>query len=163
MTEYEKDHPKPPRRQKRTRDPSELKRPQSAYFFFLADFRELYKVQPTSSAGRFCHFWNVSVVKHILLCKGSTKCQLSITLATWRDNTLRSQPASSCSPGHCRMCLVLAYQGGWLALLTACPLMGNNALSCPWCDLLVDTPYSPSMCTTLLVECTRPKACVSSG
>ena len=45
MTEYEKDHPKPPRRQKRARDPSELKRPQSAYFFFLADFRELYKVQ----------------------------------------------------------------------------------------------------------------------
>ncbi|KAL3152984.1 hypothetical protein ABBQ38_012012 [Trebouxia sp. C0009 RCD-2024] len=43
MTEYEKDHPKPPRRQKRARDPSELKRPQSAYFFFLADFRELYK------------------------------------------------------------------------------------------------------------------------
>ena len=53
MTEYEKDHPKPPRRQKRTRDPSELKRPQSAYFFFLADFRELYKVGPTSHAGMF--------------------------------------------------------------------------------------------------------------
>ena len=44
MAEYEKDHPKPPRRQKRARDPTELKRPQSAYFFFLADFREIYKV-----------------------------------------------------------------------------------------------------------------------
>ncbi|DBA70695.1 TPA: hypothetical protein ACH3X2_012071 [Trebouxia sp. C0005] len=43
MAEYEKDHPKPPRRQKRARDPTELKRPQSAYFFFLADFREQYK------------------------------------------------------------------------------------------------------------------------
>ncbi len=46
MAEYEKEHPKPPRRQKRARDPTELKRPQSAYFFFLADFRELYKVIP---------------------------------------------------------------------------------------------------------------------
>lgn len=54
MTEYEKDHPKPPRRQKRARDPSELKRPQSAYFFFLADFRELYKVELTSNAGMCC-------------------------------------------------------------------------------------------------------------
>lgn len=44
MAEYERDHPKPPRRQKRARDPTELKRPQSAYFFFLADFREGYKV-----------------------------------------------------------------------------------------------------------------------
>lgn len=47
MAEYEKDHPKPPRRQKRARDPTELKRPQSAYFFFLADFREQYKVSLT--------------------------------------------------------------------------------------------------------------------
>lgn len=45
MNDYEKDHPKPPRRQKRARDPAELKRPQSAYFFFLADFRELFKVR----------------------------------------------------------------------------------------------------------------------
>lgn len=58
MTEYEKDHPKPPRRQKRARDPSELKRPQSAYFFFLADFRELYKVPlPTNGKKTLsCHF-----------------------------------------------------------------------------------------------------------
>ena len=51
MTEYEKDNPKPPRRQKRARDPTELKRPQSAYFFFLADFREEYKVVPNIVAG----------------------------------------------------------------------------------------------------------------
>jgi len=43
MVEYDKDHPKPLRRAKKERDPAELKRPQSAYFFFLADFREEYK------------------------------------------------------------------------------------------------------------------------
>lgn len=46
MVEYDKDHPKPLRRAKKERDPAELKRPQSAYFFFLADFREEYKVPP---------------------------------------------------------------------------------------------------------------------
>jgi hypothetical protein len=45
MVEYDKDHPKPLRRAKKERDPAELKRPQSAYFFFLADFREEYKVR----------------------------------------------------------------------------------------------------------------------
>ncbi|KAL0044112.1 hypothetical protein WJX82_010449 [Trebouxia sp. C0006] len=50
MAEYEKGHPKPPRRQKRARDPTELKRPQSAYFFFLADFREQYKREQPDEA-----------------------------------------------------------------------------------------------------------------
>ena len=44
MVEYEKEHPRPARRHKKERDPSQLKRPQSAYFFFLADYREAYKV-----------------------------------------------------------------------------------------------------------------------
>ncbi|KAK9846121.1 hypothetical protein WJX84_002860 [Apatococcus fuscideae] len=43
MVEYEKEHPRPARRHKKERDPSQLKRPQSAYFFFLADYREAYK------------------------------------------------------------------------------------------------------------------------
>lgn len=43
IQEYEQEHPKPQRRQKKERDPSELKRPQSAYFFFLADFRLKFK------------------------------------------------------------------------------------------------------------------------
>ena len=74
MTEYEKDHPKPPRRQKRTRDPSELKRPQSAYFFFLADFRELYKVQPTSNAGMV--YFNVShIFASLLACYAQVNVQ----------------------------------------------------------------------------------------
>jgi len=43
MEQYNLEHPKPHRRPKKERDPGELKRPQSAYFFFLADFREAYK------------------------------------------------------------------------------------------------------------------------
>lgn len=44
IVEYDKEHPKPDRHAKKERDPSELKRPQSAYFFFLSDFRIAYKV-----------------------------------------------------------------------------------------------------------------------
>ncbi|KAK9851540.1 hypothetical protein WJX84_008439 [Apatococcus fuscideae] len=43
MVEWEKEHPRPARRHKKERDPTQLKRPQSAYFFFLADYREAYK------------------------------------------------------------------------------------------------------------------------
>ncbi|KAK9813100.1 hypothetical protein WJX72_009043 [[Myrmecia] bisecta] len=50
IAEYERDHPKPPRRVRKERDPSELKRPQSAYFFFLADFRDEYKEQHPGDA-----------------------------------------------------------------------------------------------------------------
>ena len=56
MSEYEKEHPKPPRRQKRARDPTELKRPQSAYFFFLADFRQVYKV--VTETNPTAHSWS---------------------------------------------------------------------------------------------------------
>lgn len=45
MVEWEKEHPRPARRHKKERDPTQLKRPQSAYFFFLADYREAYKVR----------------------------------------------------------------------------------------------------------------------
>lgn len=40
---YLKMHPKPPRRPKLP-EPSDLKRPQSAYLFFLAEFRDNFKV-----------------------------------------------------------------------------------------------------------------------
>jgi len=45
IAEYEKEHPKPLARVKKERAPGELKRPQSAYFFFLAVFREQFKEQ----------------------------------------------------------------------------------------------------------------------
>lgn len=44
MEKFSVEHPKPPRRPK-ARDPSELKRPQGAFFFFLEDFREKYRVR----------------------------------------------------------------------------------------------------------------------
>jgi hypothetical protein len=43
IEQYQKEHPRPSRYEK-VRDPAELKRPQSAYFFFLAEFREQFKV-----------------------------------------------------------------------------------------------------------------------
>ncbi|CAD7703461.1 unnamed protein product [Ostreobium quekettii] len=43
MEAYNQEHPKPHRRAKKERDPAEIKKPQSAYFFFLADFRDAYK------------------------------------------------------------------------------------------------------------------------
>ena len=44
ISKYEEDHPKQANRPKKERAPGELKRPQSAYFFFLADFRLQFKV-----------------------------------------------------------------------------------------------------------------------
>lgn len=67
MADYERDHPKPPRRQKRVRDPAELKRPQSAYFFFLADFRDEYKV---SLQDLCCQI-------PVACTRGSSECQLA--------------------------------------------------------------------------------------
>lgn len=43
MQQYTQEHPRPYRRSRNRRDPGDLKRPQSAYFFFLADFRNAYK------------------------------------------------------------------------------------------------------------------------
>ncbi|XP_075263971.1 high mobility group-T protein-like [Convolutriloba macropyga] len=45
ISKYEEDHPKQANRPKKERAPGELKRPQSAYFFFLADFRLQFKEQ----------------------------------------------------------------------------------------------------------------------
>ena len=84
MAEYEKDHPKPPRRQKRARDPSELKRPQSAYFFFLADFRELYKVELISHAGMlFCIVLDIPASVSALLAVQKANVQLGVPQANF--------------------------------------------------------------------------------
>ena len=57
MVEWEKEHPRPARRHKKERDPTQLKRPQSAYFFFLADYREAYKVSDLDYPGLCVMLW----------------------------------------------------------------------------------------------------------
>jgi len=45
MEDYNAAHPKPLRRGAGARESSELRRPQSAYSFFLTDFRRQYRVR----------------------------------------------------------------------------------------------------------------------
>eukprot|EP00884_Botryococcus_braunii_P022172 jgi/Botrbrau1/8639/Bobra.0196s0033.1 len=49
IEQYQKDHPRPSRYEK-VRDPAELKRPQSGYFFFLAEFRQTFKEENPGQA-----------------------------------------------------------------------------------------------------------------
>lgn len=46
IAEYLEAHPREPKRRVKEYEPGELRRPTSAYFFFLNDFREAHKVCP---------------------------------------------------------------------------------------------------------------------
>ncbi|CAL8466370.1 g5906 [Coccomyxa elongata] len=58
IAEYAASHPKPPKRRAKPREPGHLRRPTSAYFFFLNTFREAFKrdnpdkVVPVGEMGR---------------------------------------------------------------------------------------------------------------
>ncbi|BDA51274.1 probable high mobility group protein B1 [Coccomyxa sp. Obi] len=58
IAEYAASHPKPPKRRTKHREPGHLRRPTSAYFFFLNTFREAFKkenpdkVVPVGEMGR---------------------------------------------------------------------------------------------------------------
>ncbi|EIE20040.1 hypothetical protein COCSUDRAFT_83556 [Coccomyxa subellipsoidea C-169] len=43
IAEYASAHPKPPKKRQRSREPGQLRRPTSAYFFFLNTFRDAFK------------------------------------------------------------------------------------------------------------------------
>ena len=49
IAEYASAHPKPPKKRQRSREPGQLRRPTSAYFFFLNTFRDAFKVSWTAA------------------------------------------------------------------------------------------------------------------
>lgn len=56
-------HPKPPKKRAKPREPGQLRRPTSAYFFFLNTFREAFKVG--------CQRPLLQGDNDILFCKGT--------------------------------------------------------------------------------------------